>query len=97
VGAARAVTAGRVLRGLTGVLAGGLVVLLVALGVAWFVSDRAQMPGPGTGLLVWSAVAVAVAVPAQVYADRRPGPGGAAAAVVVLLAAAALLVLQWLG
>lgn len=95
MGATRAVSAGRVLRGLTGVLAGGLVALLVALGVAWVVSRNADMPGPGTGTLVWHAVAVAVAVPAQVYADRRPGAPGVAAAVVVLLTAAALLTFQW--
>jgi hypothetical protein len=96
VGATRAVSAGRVLRGVTGVLAGGLVALLVALGVAWVVSDTADMPGPGTATLVWHAVAAVVAVPAQVYADRRPGPRGVLAAAVVLVAAAALLTFQWL-
>jgi hypothetical protein len=91
------VTAGRVLRGVTGVLAGGLVALLVALGIAGVVSDNMDMPGPGTGTLVWHGVAAVIAVVAQVYADRRPGPRGVLAAVVVLVTAAALLFFQWLG
>ncbi|MCO1657514.1 hypothetical protein [Pseudonocardia humida] len=85
-------TAGRLLRGLTGVLAGGLVALLIALVIAWYVSGT---PGPGTGTLVWHALAAVVAVGAQVYADRHAGGRGAAAAVVVLATATALLVFQW--
>jgi hypothetical protein len=84
-------------RGLTGVLAGGLVALLVALVIAWVVSRNADMPGPGTATLVWHAVAVVVAVAAQVYADRHRDGRGLLAAVVVLLTAAALLFFQWLG
>jgi steroid 5-alpha reductase family enzyme len=95
VGPARTVIAARMLRGLTGVLAGGLVALLVALVVAWVVSHNTDMPGPGTGTLVWHVVAVVVAVPAQIYADRRPGVRGVLAAVLVLLTAAALLTFVW--
>jgi steroid 5-alpha reductase family enzyme len=91
------VTGGRALRGLTGVLAGGLVALLVALVVAWVVSRNTDMPGPGTATLVWHAIAAVVAVAAQVYADRRPDGRGLLAAVGVLLTAAALLFFQWLG
>jgi hypothetical protein len=97
VGPARAVTGGRALRGLTGVLAGGLVALLIALVVAAVVSRNAAMPGPGTATLVWHGIAAVVAVAAQVYADRRPDGRGLLAAVVVLLTAAALLFFQWLG
>ena len=89
-------TAGRVLRGVSGVLAGGLVALLIALTVGWYLSSRTDMPGPGTPTLVWHAVAVVVAVPAQVYADRTAGPRGTVAALAVIVTAAALLVLQWL-
>ena len=95
MGAARAVTAGRVLRGLSGVLAGGLVVLLAALGVAWYLAGLEGSPGPGTGMLVWHLVAVVVAVPAQLYADRRAGPRGTTAALAVLATAALVLTSQW--
>jgi hypothetical protein len=90
------VTATRVLRGVTGVLAGGLVALLVALVVAWVVSNNTDMPGPGTATVVWHAVAAVVAVAAQIYADRRSGARGVLAAVGVLAAAALLLYFQWL-
>ena len=94
--AAGAVSAGRVLRGVSGVLAGCLVVLLLVLIAAWSVSGRTDMPGPGVGMLGWHAAAVLVAVPAQVYADRRPDRLGAAAAGLVLVTAGLLLVLGWL-
>ena len=89
-------TAGRVLRGVSGVLAGGLAVLLIALTVAWYLSANADVPGPGTGTLVWHAVTVVVVVPAQAYADRNTGSRGTVAALAVGVTAAALLTLQWL-
>ena len=97
MGAVGTVSGGRVLRGLTGVLAGGLVALLVALVVAWVVSRNTDMPGPGTATLAWHAVAAVVAVAAQVYADRHRDGRGLLAAAAVLLTAAALLFFQWLG
>jgi hypothetical protein len=81
---------------LSGVLAAGLVALLIALTVAWYLSSRTDMPGPGTATLVWHAVAVVVAIPVQIYADRTAGPRGTMAALVVIVTTAALLTLQWL-
>ena len=52
VGTAGAVTdtrPRRMLRGVSGVLAGGLVGLVVVLAVAWFVATRIGSPGPGSG------------------------------------------------
>lgn len=88
---------GRRLRVLTGLLAGGLVVLLIALGVAWFVAGRAGAPGPGPGLLAWHAVAAVVAVLAQRHADRRPGRDGTPAALAVLGVTVAVLAFLWIG
>jgi hypothetical protein len=100
MGSARAVKArrrgaGGVLRGLSGLLAGGLVALLVALGIAWYVADRTGTSGPGVHTLVWHAVAAVAAVVAQRYADRHRGAGGAVAAAAVIVIAAVLLTTQW--
>ena len=88
--------AGAVLRGLSGVLAGGLVVLLLALAGAWAFGRSDGAPGPGLGTLAWHAVAAVAAVIAQVQADRRPGAPGVWAAVAVLMITAALFTFQWL-
>jgi hypothetical protein len=88
--------AGAWLRGFTGLLAGGLVVLVVALTVAWAVAERFGTPGPGTGTLAWHAGAAVAAVVAQRQADRRPGTPGVLAAVAVLVITGVLLVVQWL-
>lgn len=84
------------LRGFSGLLAGGLAALAVALYAAWFVADRAGSAGPGTSTLVWHTVAAVVAVAAQVYADRTAGVRGAVAAVGVVAVTAAVLAAQWL-
>ncbi|MBN9099515.1 MULTISPECIES: hypothetical protein [unclassified Pseudonocardia] len=84
------------LRGFSGLLAGGLAALAVALYVAWFVADRTGSVGPGASTLVWDSVAAVAAVAAQVYADRRAGARGAAAAVGVVAVTAAVLAAQWL-
>lgn len=89
-------SAGRVLRGATGVLAGGLVALLLGLAFAWFVAQRAGTPGPGSGMLVWHALAAVGAVLVQRYADRRAGTPGAVAALGVVAIAAAVLAAFWL-
>jgi hypothetical protein len=84
------------LRGFTGLLTGGLVVLVVALVVAWAVAERAGTPGPGTGTLAWHASAALAAVIAQSQADRRPGTPGVLAAVAVLVITAVLLTVEWI-
>jgi hypothetical protein len=80
------------LRGFTGVLAGGLVVLALALGVAWVVATRTGSPGPAPWFLVWHALAAVAAVALQVRADRR----SPLAALGVLGISAAVLGVLWL-
>lgn len=84
------------LRGFSGLLAGGLAALAVALFAAWFVADRTGSAGPGAPTLVWHTVAAVVAVAAQVYADRRAGARGVVAALAVVAVTAGVLAAQWL-
>ena len=84
------------LRAVSGVLAGGLVALLLVLGAAWFVARQTGTPGPGPDILAWHAAAAVVAVLAQRHADRHPGAGGPLAALVVTAVAAAVLAVLWL-
>jgi hypothetical protein len=88
--------AGGLLRGLSGLLAGGLVALLLALGIAWYIADRAGTSGPGGQTLVWHAVAAVAAVLAQRDADRHRGMRGALAACTVIVITAVLLTVEWL-
>lgn len=72
----------------SGVLAGGLVALAVALVATWVVATRLGVPGPPVPFLVWHGVAAVVAVVLQVRADRARSTAASAAvaglAVVVL-------------
>jgi hypothetical protein len=103
VGDAGAVTAGARrgpggswLRAVTGLLAGGLVALAVALVVAWIIADRIGSPGPGPGTLVWHGLAAVGAVLGQRVADRQAGALGWAAMAAVVAITAAVLAVQWL-
>lgn len=93
--AAGAVRAGWV-RGLSGLLAGGLAVAAVALFIVWFVAAGAGVTGPGASTLVWHAAGAVVAVAGQVYADRRAGPAGTLVALGVIALSAGVLAVQWL-
>lgn len=85
----------RVLRGLSGVVAGGVVVLtLVVSGVAYLASDR-DFPGPGRESIAAHVVASVVVVAAQVLADRRRGGVAALASGAVLVVTGLLLWTQW--
>jgi hypothetical protein len=86
----------RLLRGLAGLLAGGLVALVLALVGAWFLAEQLGVPGPGLPTIVGHAVAAVVAVVAQLLADRRRGGAASVAALVVLLVTAVVLAVQWL-
>jgi hypothetical protein len=86
----------RLLCGVSGLLAGGLVVLAAALAVAWLIAYQRAVPGP-SGLSVAGHVAcAAVAVLAQRAGDRRSGGFAVAAALVVAFVTAVVLVSQWL-
>lgn len=67
----RPATSGRLLRGLSGIVAGGLVALFVVLLVGWTLTTRTGSAGPGTAMLTGHGLAAAAAVVAQVVADRR--------------------------
>jgi hypothetical protein len=84
------------LRGLSGLLAGGLVVLLVVLCIAWYIADRSGTSGPGASTLAWHAVAAVAAVLAQRHADRHRGAAGAVTACIVIAITVALLTAEWL-
>ncbi|MEQ3551520.1 hypothetical protein WIS52_13685 [Pseudonocardia nematodicida] len=83
------------LRGLSGVLAGGLVVLaLVLAGVEWL-AGRGGLPGPGPGDLTTHLLAAVGAIAGQVVADRRGDRTGTLAALGVIGLAAAVLGFGW--
>ncbi len=99
MGAACAVTAPhlgeRLSRGLSGVLAGGLVVLAIALCVAQWLASTAGRPGPGLATVAGHGVAAAVAVALQLVADRCRGRTAALASYVVVLLTACVLWFGW--
>ena len=84
------------LRSVSGVLAAGMVALVVGLVVAYVVALREGSPGPGAATLLVHSVAAVAAVAAQVYADRTPGPRGTLAAVGVIVTIAVVLTVEWL-
>lgn len=96
MGPAGVVTGSRGLRTVSGLLAGGLVALTVALAAAWVVADRTGAPGPGPATLGWHGLTAVAAVAAQRHADRRDGADGMLAAIAVVALAAVLLTVQWL-
>ena len=77
----------------SGLLAGGLVVLAVALAASWVIATRLGVPGPPVPFLVWHGLAAAVALGLQVYGDRRRSP---AAALAVVVLSAVVLGALWL-
>lgn len=83
------------LRALSGLLAGGLVVLAVALGVAWIVAMAGGSSGPGPSTLFWHGGSAVVAVLAQRHADRHRDTGGTVAAVAVVAVTVAVVAVQW--
>lgn len=88
--------AGGFVRALSGLLAGGLVVLVLALLAAWFVADRRGAPGPGVGTLAWHIAAAVLAVAGQWHADHHPGRDGTVAALLVIGVTSVVLAVQWL-
>lgn len=85
----------RALRGLSGVLAGGLVVLSLGLLVVWLLADRWGVPGPGGGTVAGHLGGAVVVVLGQRFADRRPDRVGTLAALGVVGTAGLVLGLGW--
>ncbi|GGK47373.1 hypothetical protein [Nocardia camponoti] len=84
-----------VIRGFSGVLAGGVIVLMcVVIGASMLGTDRG-FPGPGTTSLTWHVGAAIVVVVAQLAADRARGGAVVGWATVVCGVAGLLLWTQW--
>jgi hypothetical protein len=92
----RPATSGRLLRGLSGTAAGGLVALFVVLLVGWMLTTRTGSAGPGTGMLVGHGLAAAAAVVAQVAADRRRDGVATLCSLGILALAVVVLCGYWL-
>ena len=84
------------LRGLSGLLVGGLVALALLLVAGWFYADRTGLPGHGIGMLTGHLVAAVAAVAAQVWVDRRTDPVGTLAAASLAAVVVGGLALVWL-
>ncbi|MFC8380777.1 hypothetical protein [Nocardia sp. NPDC056952] len=85
------------LRAVSGVVAGGVVVLLCVVVGAAVIGSRRDFPGPGAESLAWHFVAAVVVVVAQVFADRRRGMSTLFGSAAVLVTAGVLLWTQWWG
>ncbi|MFI5501510.1 hypothetical protein ACIA5E_20810 [Nocardia asteroides] len=84
-------------RALSGVVAGGVVVLLCVVAGAAVMGARRDFPGPGAESLTWHVLAAVVVVAAQLFADRNRGVAALSGSVVVLITTGALLWTQWWG
>ncbi|WP_433268703.1 hypothetical protein ACQPZF_04885 [Actinosynnema sp. CS-041913] len=85
----------RVWRGVSGAVAVGLVLLALALiGVQVYAGTR-DLPGPGVDVVLWHVLAAALAVVAQVFADRRSRWPAVACGLAVLVVGAITLWLFW--
>ncbi|MFB7876015.1 MULTISPECIES: hypothetical protein [unclassified Nocardia] len=85
------------LRGISGVVAGGVVVLLCVVIGAAVMGARRDFPGPGAASLGWHVVAAVVVVGAQLVADRGRGPAALSGSAIVLVTTGVLLWTQWWG
>lgn len=85
----------RLVRGISGTAAAGLVLLALVVVGAAVIGDRRGFPGPGAESVAWHIVVAMTAVVVQSYSDRRRGGASLVAAVVVLGAGAILLWTQW--
>lgn len=87
----------RVLRGLSGIVAGGMFVLaLVVVGTA-IIAARRDFPGPGSESVTWHIAASVIGVAAQIFSDRHRGLAALSGSLVVFIVAGLLLWTQWWG
>lgn len=85
----------RGLRGLSGMLSGGLVGLAVVVCAAQWLAGTSGRPGPGMAEVVGHVVAALAAVVLQLVADRLRGTSAALASGSVLVIAAGVLWFGW--
>jgi hypothetical protein len=88
-------SSGRAARGLSGVLAAGLVALAIVMCLAQWLAGNSGSPGPGTAAVVGHLVAALAAVVLQLAAERSRGRTAVLASWSVLVLAAAVLWLGW--
>jgi hypothetical protein len=88
--------AGGAVRGLSGLLVGGLVALALLLLAGWWYAQRTGLPGPGRGMLVGHGVGAVAAVVTQVWADRRADRTGTLVAAGLAVLVAGGLTAVWL-
>ena len=86
----------RVLRGFSGVLAGGIVALAAVLIVIGVLAQQRPVPGPGVLVIVGHAVAAIVAVLLQRRADQATGIAAVGWALAVVALTVVVLAAQWL-
>ncbi|WP_081512230.1 hypothetical protein [Nocardia donostiensis] len=84
-------------RGISGIVAAGVVLLAFVVVGAAFLGARRGFPGPGGVSVIWHVVIAAIAIAAQVFSDRQRGAAAFAASAAVVLAAGVLLWTQWWG
>ena len=85
----------RFLRGLSGVVTAGLVVLAIGVAVAQYLGHSRGFPGPGVLSVGAHIAAAVVAVVAQRVADHRRGFSACVGALVVFVVTGLVLWTQW--
>ncbi|MFC9996759.1 hypothetical protein [Nocardia sp. NPDC127526] len=85
----------RLVRGVSGVVAGGVVVLAATVIGAEIIGIRRGFPGPGWDTVAWHTGAALAVSAAQIFADRRRGFASFSGSMVVFLIAGYLLWAQW--
>ncbi len=86
---------GRATRGLSGVLAGGLVALAIVLSLVQWFAGNTGFPGPGAAAVAGHVVAALAAIVLQLAAERSRGRTAVLASWSVLVLAAAVLWFGW--
>lgn len=85
----------RFLRGLSGTVTAGLVVLAIAVALTQYLGDSRGFPGPGGLSVAVHIVAAVVAVLAQRITDHRRGFSAFVGAIVVFVVTGLVLWTQW--
>lgn len=85
----------KVLRGLSGVVTGGVVVLAAVVVGAAVIGARRGFPGPGAASVAWHVAGALLALAAQIFTDRRQGFAAFSGSMVVFVVAGYLLWTQW--
>ena len=85
----------RFLRGLSGIVTAGLVVLAIGVGVTQYLGQSRGYPGPGALSVTVHIVAAVVAIVAQRIADHRRGFAAFLGVIVVFVVTGLVLWTQW--